>query len=175
MVKQFYLDEGVTSHRLSPTVLWPSPASADEPPDVGMFAETIKHSRDIFLPQRYRADFVKPVARLVRRCLGSPLQSPCASVRQGDDVSGLRPGMLVSHAEDALPMDFAPLVAGIPEFIAGVLYPVGSGMEYQNVAIQADPTDQPIRLTACPAPASGTVSTVRSVTFVNSTQLAQLF
>jgi hypothetical protein len=83
-------------------------------------------------------------------------------------------GMMVSDAQDALPMDFAPLIAGIPEFLAGVLYLVGPGMEYQNVTIQADPTDQPIQLTACPAPASGTVSTVRSVTSINSTQLQQL-
>ena len=83
-------------------------------------------------------------------------------------------GMIVSDAQDALPMDFAPLIAGIPEFLANALYIVGPGMEYQNVAILADPTDQPIQLTACPVPASGSASTVRSVTSIGSAQLAQL-
>jgi hypothetical protein len=83
-------------------------------------------------------------------------------------------GMMVRDARDALPMDLAPLIAGIPKFLADGVYPVGAGMEYQNITIQTDPTDQPIQLTACPAPASGTVSTVRSVMSVDFTQLAQL-
>jgi len=80
-------------------------------------------------------------------------------------------GIQVSDAQDALPVDFAPLVAGIPMFAALALYPAGAGMEYQNIVINADPTDQPIQLTACPAASPTTGSTVRSVSSIGASQL----
>jgi len=77
-------------------------------------------------------------------------------------------GIALSDAEDSLPMKFAPLVDGIAEFIALAIYPVGEGMKYQNVMIQADPTTAPIQLTACPVPISDPALTGRSVSSIDS-------
>jgi hypothetical protein len=81
----------------------------------------------------------------------------------------------LSAAQDALPMEFAPLIAAIPEFLAEAVYPLGPGMKYQNILIVADPTTQPIQLMACPAPALGTVSTVQSISSIGSFQVMQRF
>ena len=72
---------------------------------------------------------------------------------------------LEQGAEQAL-VDFKPLIAAIPQLLSLAAYPLAPGTEYQNVAIQADPSDTPIQLTACPTPAEGTVSTVRSVSSI---------
>jgi len=63
---------------------------------------------------------------------------------------------------------FKPLIAAIPQVLSVAAYPLAPGTEYQNVAIQADPSETPIQLTACPAPAEGSASTVRSVSSIGS-------
>ncbi len=64
--------------------------------------------------------------------------------------------IIVDDAQDKLTMDFQSLVQALPEFIS-LLYIADSGLRYQTVSIQGQPTTEPIQITACPSPPQITI------------------